>query len=92
LEPTEDGGIVRVTVLRDSWQRVAVVVQDDGIGIDPSGRKKDDGGRVHIGIENVYERLQVYFESQATVTVERASQSGGTRAVLLFPARRERWA
>lgn len=51
----EDGGtlILSTKEYRDHFE---IVVSDDGVGFDPG--KKPDDGRVHVGIENVKQRLE----------------------------------
>ncbi|MDY4612004.1 MAG: sensor histidine kinase [Sphaerochaetaceae bacterium] len=90
LEPTEYGGMVKI-IVTDDGGHVVVLVEDNGVGVDPSDMRTAGNGRSHIGIENVRERLRVYFNDEAGVRIARMSPQGGTRVTLRFPQRSIRW-
>jgi len=58
-----------------------VIIEDDGIGFDPSKPVSDDG-RSHVGMNNVKSRLQ--HMCNATVTVE-SSPGNGCKTTIFFP-------
>lgn len=91
LEPTEYGGTVRISAGGDG-EYVVVRIEDDGVGVALSDRIPVDDGRSHIGVENVRERLRVYFQDEAGLDIARISPHGGTRVTLRFPRRAIRWA
>jgi len=63
---------------------VKVIIEDDGVGFDPSVPKKDDG-RTHVGMSNVKDRL--YEMCNATMTVE-SSPGNGCKTTIIFPQKR----
>ncbi len=75
----EDGGtlILATKEYRDYYE---VVIRDDGVGFDPE--KKPDDGRVHVGIENVKQRLETMCGG--TLTIE-SKPGDGTRVTVRLP-------
>lgn len=78
LDPSEEGGSVRVEVRR-AGARCRVRVADTGVGLAAGG------GSHGTGLVTLRERLQLTFGGDATVTV-RANEPRGTLAELDFPA------
>lgn len=77
--PKEGGGTVVLTT-RECQDHYEIIVSDDGIGFDTEEKKAD--GRVHIGIENVRQRLH----TMCNATLEIISILGkGTDAVIRLP-------
>ncbi len=67
---------------RTSNGRIVIEVEDDGVGMPPSGTSDSSG--TGIGMANVSERLQVVYGDAAEITVE--SQPGrGTLVRLMLP-------
>ena len=76
---SEGGGTVTIRTWEDtnSW---CVAVEDDGVGFDPDEAAHD--GQIHIGLENVSNRIAGLSGGTLTVT----SQKGhGTSAVIRIP-------
>jgi sensor histidine kinase YesM len=91
IEPKEEGGEVTVEAVRQDHM-IRVTVSDTGLGM--SREEAADiltaarEGRGGIGIANVLERLNLYFDGREEV--EFVSESGvGTAVILRFPARFE---
>jgi LytS/YehU family sensor histidine kinase len=78
------------TVLIQSYvdgNDVVLAVQDDGPGLDPSGREKRSGQSGHgIGMQNVQRRLQGLFGPEYGLTVKTPPE-GGTRVEIRVPRR-----
>ena len=67
---------------RASNGRIVIEIEDDGVGMSPSGTSDSSG--TGIGMANVSERLQVVYGDAAEITVE--SQPGrGTLVRLMLP-------
>lgn len=83
--PVANGGtlVVRTSLVRSS-NRLRIVLEDDGRGMDDSRLAEVMGGGAGVGISNVRDRLKLQYGDRATVTVQ--SQLGqGTSVVLEFP-------
>ncbi len=83
--PVANGGtlIVRTSLVRSS-NRLRIVLEDDGRGMDDSRLAEVAGGNAGVGITNVRDRLQLQYGDRASVTV--SSELGkGTSVVLEFP-------
>ena len=77
------GGTVTVRT-RSVPEGYQVIVEDDGVGFDPTAPLEDD--KMHIGLENVRSRLA----AMSGGTLEFISAPGqGTRAVITIPKRRQ---
>ncbi len=77
------GGTVKIRAERVSGACV-VTVQDDGAGFDPNA--PPSGERIHVGIQNVRERLKALCSG----TLEIESAPGfGTKCVITIPAPKE---
>lgn len=88
LEPLEDGGEVVITVRKLSYRRIEISIEDNGVGVDATAfTRSPRGGRSHIGISNVRDRLQVYYRGKATLSLARVSDAGGTRVTLVLPCK-----
>lgn len=80
----EEGGTITVRT-RQTPEDYVVVIEDDGVGFDPSAPPQD--GQRHLGIENVRSRLEA--QCGGTVTVE--SQKGiGTTVTVRIPKDRKK--
>jgi two-component system, sensor histidine kinase YesM len=80
-----EGGVIRVSARRSGDGRLALTVEDDGVGIEEErlAGLLDRGG---IGVRNVNERLQVLFGNGYRLAVQ--SRPGeGTRTEIDLPAR-----
>lgn len=75
----EEGGRIKIST-EAQGDLVQITVSDDGAGFTPEGAAND--GRIHVGIENVRERLR----AQCGGTLEIKSTPGeGTAASLILP-------
>ena len=75
----EEGGTVKLSTRREG-DTVLIIVEDDGVGFDPTQPPED--GRKHVGIDNVRARLDALCGG--TLTIE--SEPGrGTRATITLP-------
>ncbi len=86
LEPRIDGGTVTLRSRITEEGKLAVEVEDDGVGMAPG---RPSAGQIvrpgtGIGMRNVRERMQVLYGDEAEVTIE--SRPGrGTKVVLKMP-------
>ena len=71
-----------VNVVVENYEDLRVVVEDDGVGIDEKLVESRKGR--HVGLSIMSERAS---RIGAEVTVERASDEGGTRVVLFLAAK-----
>ncbi len=71
-----------VNVVVENYDDLRVVVEDDGVGIDEKLVESRKGR--HVGLSIMSERAS---RIGAEVTVERASEEGGTRVVLFLAAK-----
>lgn len=74
----EDGGTVYVTTMKDE-NCIRIIVKDDGIGFDQNTKKAD--GKVHVGVENVTERIKLLCNG--TLTIESKVNVGTTVTIEL---------
>ena len=75
----EDGGTL-ILFTKEYEEYFEIVVSDDGVGFDPEKRPED--GKLHVGIENVKQRLEAMCGG--TLTIE--SRPGeGTRVTIRLP-------
>ena len=72
----------QVNVVVENYEDLRVVVEDDGVGIDEKLVESRKGR--HVGLSIMSERAS---RIGAEVTVERASDEGGTRVVLFLAAK-----
>lgn len=75
----QEGGTVKITV-RKMADGFSIVVEDDGVGFDPSVQPND--GRTHVGLTNTRERLERIC--MGTLTVESAV-GVGTKVTVYIP-------
>ncbi len=90
--PTYKFGIVEVTVKAEKNQLVISVV-DNGVGVNKkvldnfmnnSEMILENGGRKHIGINNIRDRIEYLYGKPYTMRMS-ACKNGGTKIVLLLP-------
>lgn len=78
LEPGEGGGEIRITS-RDDGTHTEILVEDDGVGMDPDGLRalltaREEGG--HVGLRNVDTRLRQVYGSGGGLVVETNAGAG----------------
>lgn len=90
FEGMKQGGILEVTV-RDNEKNIFVVLSDNGKGMLQNIVKKLNNNLIeidnqdsHIGIENVKERLSMYYGSDADVKIE-STEGNGTTVSIQIP-------
>lgn len=76
----EDGGTVQIRTW-ESRNAVHIEVRDDGVGFDAEQLEFNDG-KLHIGIKNVRERLEMMVEGDLRI---RSKPNAGTVAVIDIP-------
>lgn len=87
LEPKIDGGHLTVTARLDG-KHVCLQVSDTGLGLDYAGSTSNPADSLHgssgVGNQNLRERLQALFGSQASFEL-RAGPEGGALAEIRLP-------
>ncbi|MCR5405561.1 MAG: hypothetical protein K6E88_02135 [Lachnospiraceae bacterium] len=63
---------------------VIITVEDDGIGF--SGPGKVDDENIHVGLNNVRERLEMMCDGQLTIT---PGKTGGSVVTIRIPVKRD---
>ncbi len=63
----EDGGTVKLHTSVDE-AAVHIIIEDDGIGFDVNS--KPDDGKLHVGLENVSERIKMLCNGTMTINSE----------------------
>jgi len=84
--PVANGGtlIVRTQLVHGDEDRLRIILEDDGRGMDDVRLAEVMGGSAGVGISNVRDRLKLQYGERAAVTV--TSRLGeGTQVVLEFP-------
>ncbi|GAA1380566.1 histidine kinase [Catellatospora chokoriensis] len=88
LHPKPGVGTIRI-IAADAGADCEIIVEDDGVGMDPAvlldgdGTADGDGGQ-HVGLGNVDDRLRAVFGDAYGLVVETAPQAG-TRVSLRIP-------
>jgi len=85
IKPKEGPGRIEVLGHREGGNLV-LIIRDDGVGMDKAAldRLKEPGSHQHIGLENVQERVRIFYGSGAGLAV--SSQEGkGTEVRLTLP-------
>ena len=89
LDHREENNLIRVSV-RMTGGKLEIMVKDNGAGMTKEEIENLVSGKYHtkfsgIGINNIIERLRLYYGSQGQLEY-RALEGGGTTAVLTLPA------
>lgn len=77
----EDGGIVKI-LTRESKKEYIIEVSDNGIGFELSEISEHQDGKLHVGIKNVTERLEVMVRGSLTIQSEKGL---GTIVIIRIP-------
>lgn len=80
----------RGVVMLDGWmedERITLSVTDDGVGIREESRKQSPAGS-HYGMENIADRLRLFFGEEIPIQVE-SSPGVGTCIIINIPIRRK---
>lgn len=75
ISPKKDGGTIRINAKRDA-DKFVLQISDTGIGIDEAQLEKQRLSRV--GLNNIEQRLHLYFDGAADLTIESRSDFGTT--------------
>ncbi|WP_223589374.1 sensor histidine kinase [Neobacillus bataviensis] len=81
--------IIFIEVFLQKDDLVCISVKDNGIGVSEEqlqniyeelfqGVSKEEKNRESIGLKNIYDRLQIYYSNQATMTVKSGNEGGFT--------------
>ncbi|MGN0708112.1 MAG: sensor histidine kinase [Faecalibacterium sp.] len=79
----EDGGKVTIRSRRADG-KIRITVADDGVGFDPDALPKD--GRLHLGLENVKQRLELLCAGEIKVD---SAPEHGTIVTITLPEQQE---
>lgn len=86
-------GKIEISFRKEEGKLIAEIM-DDGVGMDEkklqelTAGQPDTGNNFnHIGMQNVYDRLHLYFGEEASMTIE-SKEGFGTRVILKWPARK----
>lgn len=83
LKPYDYNGFIKILVY-DEAEFVIITVEDNGIGIDVDRLKKDSLMDNGIGIDNVTNRLNFFYNRQDIITIE-SELGNGTLITLRLP-------
>lgn len=84
IAPKEDGGTIRIAAEVEFDQRLKIVVEDDGPGVDLESIKTHADGR-GVGLANVRERLRVLYGDGQSFELNNA-QPHGLRVTMRIPS------
>ncbi len=91
IEPAIDGGRIAVRALVED-DRLVLLVEDTGIGLQPNGRTGPTSTGGGFGLAQIHERLATAYGDSAALVIEPLRQDGsdrrGTRVKLALPMRR----
>ena len=88
LEPLEMGGEVQLHI-RHTPKTLTIDIIDNGVGYDNS-KKMRKTTSTHFGIENVSERIKLYYGNKAKFSIKQIEKSG-TIVSLTLPIRKHDW-
>ncbi|QJD84244.1 cache domain-containing sensor histidine kinase [Cohnella herbarum] len=85
MENLESGGLIRVSLNKESEDRLRLVVEDNGSGISADRMEDIKTRKSHgIGITNMDDRLKLEYDAGYGVTVE-SEPERGTRVTVVLP-------
>lgn len=87
LEPKEEGGRISISASASPDGFVKITIEDDGMGIEDGFEPPSGGRKGRLGIRNVAERLDLFFEGRAGLKMENIDK-GGTRVEIRIPRNR----
>lgn len=97
LEQKVEGGTIKIS-LKEEEKNIIIQIQDDGIGIDTevleklfdeNNQRNHTGHTTGIGINNVYERLKIYFEQENLLLID-SEINVGTCVTIMLPITNKR--
>lgn len=83
LRRKENGGTIKLSTESDG-DKIFITVEDDGIGFDVSVKPTDN--RLHVGIENVRNRIETICKGKLEIT---STPGEGTKAVIILEKKDE---
>lgn len=107
IQPIVENAVVHGLAEKDYWgtikisaqeqgENISIVVEDDGIGIDPELLAELNGGgnmekigeskKTHIGVRNVANRIKIYFGEEYGI-IYRSIVGEGTQVIISIPKR-----
>lgn len=97
LEQKVEGGTIKIS-LKEEDKNLIIQIKDDGIGInkevlkklfDENNQRNHTGHTTGIGINNVYERLKIYFEQENLLLID-SEVNVGTCVTIVLPRTNKR--
>ena len=84
IQPKEEAGTI---VIRGELEadRIRFSIKDDGVGIDPGECKRSAGHFNGIGLENIRERLELFYQGGAAMEIQ-SERGCYTEVTISFPA------
>lgn len=83
LRRKENGGTIKLSTESDG-DKIFITVEDDGVGFDVNSKPTDD--RLHVGIENVRNRIETICKGRLEIT---SKMGEGTKAVIILEEKNE---
>lgn len=78
IGPSDQPGLVWIRA-REEYRHIVLAVGDNGVGFDAQGQPGQG-----VGLRNVRDRLEVFYQGRASFTIGSAA-AGGTEALLVIP-------
>lgn len=89
FEGRKEGGLLQLTISIAEDQSLVIVVKDNGVGMDEECLNAIHSAPQGVGMQNVRERLEIYYGNQSMFHVE-SVKGVGTVVVIQLPYRSER--
>jgi signal transduction histidine kinase len=78
IGPADRPGLVWIRA-REEYRHIVLAIGDDGVGFDAQGQPGQG-----VGLRNVRERLEVFYQGRASFSIGSAA-AGGTEALIVIP-------
>jgi len=88
IEPKEEGGKVSIDAFKDK-DNIIINISDTGVGMENYNQialinNKNEKGH-NIGISNIVERLNIYFNGKASINFSALNSEGGCKVQIIIP-------
>lgn len=88
IEPKEEGGTVSIDAFKDK-DNIIINISDTGVGMENYNQlaiinHKNEKGH-NIGISNIVERLNIYFNAKASINFSPLNSEGGCKVQITIP-------